>query len=174
MANEQGLAQAVLSRAIFATRPKARTLPFCGEEEAAAMGIFFGFETRYGVMVAAAVGIVNQTEFWVTVVYDIITGAGITNFYWSVLILTIIYNFWACLSFREAALPTGFGRHSVTFAVFMAQNIGYQAYNDVSFNGLSARRVWIWLYFVFFIVNNVMFYQETQQKANDGEGAQMV
>merc|ERR1711920_151993 len=96
-------------------------------------------------------------------------GGGVSPFYWSVIILTLIYNTFACLSFREAAVPTGCARYSAIFAVYMAMNIVYQGYFDVYFNGLSPSRAWIWTYFLFFIVNNVMFYRETQAKAAAGE-----
>merc|ERR1711920_926239 len=101
----------------------------------------------------------------------LIGGKEITPIDWSVIILSLIYVPIAMMSFREAAVPTGFARFSATFAVYMGMNIFYQGYVDVYFNGLSPRRVWVWMYFCFFIVNNWMFYFETQKQSQPEEGA---
>lgn len=127
-----------------------------------------GFEKRCGVMVASGVGIVNQLEFLFVTLFGIFfEGKDVSNFYVTVIILTPIYVVFAILAFREAAVPTGFARYSATFAVYMAQNMVYQAYNDVSFNGMSPKRAWVWIYFLFFIANNVQFYFETQKPRDD-------
>lgn len=127
-----------------------------------------GFEERCGVVVASGVGIVNQLEFLVVTLFGIfIGGQEISNFYWTVIVWTPIYVVFALLAFHEAIVPTGFARYSATFAVCMAQNMVYQAYNDVSFNGMSPKRAWWWIYSLFFIVNNFAFYFETQQQRDD-------